>query len=71
MRHEGSTADCLTTLESDCQTMYAAAPMMIDVVAFACRGTLVDWAGAIETVAYELARRNGESGSIRGNQAAN
>ena len=34
---------------------------MIDVVAFACRGTLVDWAGAIEAVAYELARRNGES----------
>jgi hypothetical protein len=31
------------------------------VVAFACRGTLVDWAGAIEAVAYELARRNGES----------
>jgi FMN phosphatase YigB (HAD superfamily) len=34
---------------------------MIEVVAFACRGTLVDWAGAIEAVAYELARRNGES----------
>ena len=27
----------------------------------ACRGTLLDWAGAIEAVAYELARRNGES----------
>jgi beta-phosphoglucomutase-like phosphatase (HAD superfamily) len=34
---------------------------MIEVVAFACRGTLVDWAGAIEAVAYELARRNGDS----------
>jgi beta-phosphoglucomutase-like phosphatase (HAD superfamily) len=39
---------------------------MIDVVAFACRGTLVDWAGAIEAVAYELARRNGESPLDRG-----
>ena len=36
------------------------------VVAFACRGTLVDWAGAIEAVAYELARRNGESPLDRG-----
>ena len=61
-----SIADCLTTLESDCRTMYAAAPMMIDVVAFACRGTLVDWAGAIEAVAYEVARRNGESPLDRG-----
>ena len=34
---------------------------MIEVVAFACRGTLVDWGGAIEAVAYEQARRNGES----------
>ena len=66
MRREGSIADCLTTLESDCQTMYAAAPMLIDVVAFACRGTLVDWAGAIEAVAYEVARRNGESPLDRG-----
>jgi hypothetical protein len=33
----------------------------IEVVAFACRGTLVDWTGAIDAVAYELARRNGES----------
>jgi hypothetical protein len=33
----------------------------IEVVAFACRGTLVDWRGAIDAVAYELARRNGES----------
>ena len=40
--------------------------MMIEVVAFACRGTLVDWAGAIEAVAYELARRNGESPLDRG-----
>ena len=39
---------------------------MIDVIAFACRGTLVDWAGAIEAVAYELARRNGESPLDRG-----
>jgi len=38
----------------------------IEVVAFACRGTLVDWAGAIEPVAYELARRNGESPLDRG-----
>jgi hypothetical protein len=35
-------------------------------VAFACRGTLVDWAGAIDAVAYELARRNGESPLDRG-----
>jgi beta-phosphoglucomutase-like phosphatase (HAD superfamily) len=46
--------------------MYAAAPMMIEVVAFACRGTLVDWAGAIDAVAYEVARRNGESPLDRG-----
>ena len=39
---------------------------MIEVVAFACRGTLVDWAGATEAVAYELARRNGESPLDRG-----
>ena len=39
---------------------------MIEVVAFACRGTLVDWAGAIEAVAYEVARRNGESPLDRG-----
>src|SRR3954465_11670057 len=39
---------------------------MIEVVAFGCRGTLVDWAGAIEAVAYELARRNGESPLDRG-----
>src|SRR4051794_23894714 len=39
---------------------------MIEVVAFACRGTLVDWAGAIEAVSYELARRNGESPLDRG-----
>ena len=35
-------------------------------IAFACRGTLVDWAGAIAAVAYELARRNGESPLDRG-----
>jgi hypothetical protein len=40
--------------------MYAAAAM-IEVVAFACRGTLLDWTGAVEAVTYELARRNGES----------
>jgi beta-phosphoglucomutase-like phosphatase (HAD superfamily) len=45
--------------------MYAAAAM-IEVVAFGCRGTLVDWAGAIEAVAYEMARRNGESPLDRG-----
>ena len=38
----------------------------VEVVAFACRGTLVDWAGAIDAVAYELARRNGESPLDRG-----
>jgi FMN phosphatase YigB (HAD superfamily) len=38
----------------------------IAIIAFACRGTLVDWAGAIEAVAYELARRNGESPLDRG-----
>jgi len=39
---------------------------MIEVVAFGCRGTLVDWTGAIEAVAYELARHNGESPLDRG-----
>ena len=39
---------------------------MIEVVAFACRGTLFDWSGAIEAVTYELARRNGESPLDRG-----
>jgi FMN phosphatase YigB (HAD superfamily) len=39
---------------------------VIEVVAFGCRGTLIDWAGAIEAVAYELARRNGESPLDRG-----
>ena len=38
----------------------------IEVVAFACRGTLVDWKGAIDAVAYELGRRNGESPLDRG-----
>ena len=38
----------------------------IEVVAFACRGTLLDWTGAIEAVAYELARCNGESPLDRG-----
>jgi FMN phosphatase YigB (HAD superfamily) len=38
----------------------------IEVVAFACRGTLVDWAGAIDAVAYELARHNGDSPLDRG-----
>jgi hypothetical protein len=38
----------------------------IDVVAFASRGTLLDWTGAIEAVTYELARRNGESPLDRG-----
>jgi hypothetical protein len=38
----------------------------VEVVAFACRGTLVDWAGAIDAVVYELARRNGESPLDRG-----
>ncbi|HEX5616928.1 MAG TPA: hypothetical protein VFX51_00825 [Solirubrobacteraceae bacterium] len=35
-------------------------------VAFACRGTLVDWTSALDAVAYELARRNGESPLDRG-----
>ena len=39
---------------------------MIEVVAFACRGTLLDWTGAVDAVAYELARRNGESPLDRG-----
>jgi len=46
-----------------------ASPRMeeeIEVVAFACRGTLLDWTGAIEAVAYELARCNGESPLDRG-----
>jgi hypothetical protein len=38
----------------------------VEVVAFACRGTLIDWADAIDAVAYELARRNGESPLDRG-----
>ncbi len=38
----------------------------IEVIAFACRGTLVDWAAAIEAVVYEQARRNGESPLDRG-----
>jgi hypothetical protein len=38
----------------------------VEHVAFACRGTLVDWGGAIDAVAYELARRNGESPLDRG-----
>jgi hypothetical protein len=38
----------------------------IEVVAFACRDTLVDWKGAIDAVTYELARRNGESPLDRG-----
>jgi hypothetical protein len=38
----------------------------IEVVAFACRSTLVDWTGAIDAVAYELARRHGESPLDRG-----
>ena len=39
---------------------------MIEVVAFACRGTLLDWTRAVDAVAYELARRNGESPLDRG-----
>ena len=38
----------------------------VEHIAFACRGTLVDWAGAIDAVTYELARRNGESPLDRG-----
>jgi hypothetical protein len=38
----------------------------IEVVAFAFRGTLLNWAGGIEAVAHELARRNGESPLDRG-----
>jgi hypothetical protein len=39
---------------------------MIEVVAFACRGTLLEWTSAVDAVAYELARRNGESPLDRG-----
>jgi hypothetical protein len=38
----------------------------VEHIAFACRGTLVNWADAIDSVAYELARRNGESPLDRG-----
>jgi hypothetical protein len=38
----------------------------IEVVALACQGTLLDARPAIEAVAYELARRNGESPLDRG-----
>jgi phosphoglycolate phosphatase-like HAD superfamily hydrolase len=38
----------------------------IEVVALACQGTLLDSRPAIEAVAYELARRNGESPLDRG-----
>jgi FMN phosphatase YigB (HAD superfamily) len=38
----------------------------VDTVVLACQGTLVDWRGAIEAVAYELARRNAESPLDRG-----
>ena len=38
----------------------------VEAVVLACRGTLLDWAGAIEAVAYEVARRNGESPLDRG-----
>ena len=38
----------------------------VEVVAFACRGTLIHWAEAIDAVAYELARRHGESPLDRG-----
>ena len=39
---------------------------MIEVVAFACRGTLLDWTRAVDAVADQLARRNGESPLDRG-----
>jgi FMN phosphatase YigB (HAD superfamily) len=45
---------------------YSLAMEEVEHVAFACRGTLVDWAGAIDAVTYELARRNGESPLDRG-----
>lgn len=38
----------------------------IEVVALACQGTLLDARPAVEAVAYELARRNGESPLDRG-----
>jgi FMN phosphatase YigB (HAD superfamily) len=38
----------------------------VDAVLLACRGTLVGWSTAIESVAYEQARRNGESPLDRG-----
>src|SRR5918997_1521927 len=45
---------------------YSLAMEELEVVAFACRGTLVDWTGAIDAVAYELARHNGDSPLDRG-----
>jgi FMN phosphatase YigB (HAD superfamily) len=38
----------------------------VDAVVFACRGTLAGWSIAIESVAYEQARLNGESPLDRG-----
>src|SRR4051812_4924189 len=52
---------CMTVIQDKFRHMEE-----ISVVAFACRGTLLDWRGAIEAVAYELARRNGESPLDRG-----
>src|SRR3954470_17222420 len=38
----------------------------VGAAASPCRGPLLDWTGAIEAVAYELARCNGESPLDRG-----
>ena len=32
----------------------------VDAIVLACLGTLVDWSGGVEAVAYELARINGD-----------
>ena len=65
MKHLRGAAPTATPY--DCQTVLRSSGLEgIEVVAFACRGTLVDWVGAIEAVAYELGRRNGESALDRG-----
>lgn len=54
---------CLTVIQD---TVIGVDFREVDTVVLACQGTLVDWRAAIEAVAYELARRNGESPLDRG-----
>jgi FMN phosphatase YigB (HAD superfamily) len=54
---------CLTVLQD---TVRLVDFRDVDTVVLACQGTLVDWTPAIESVAYELARHNGESPLDRG-----